>query len=148
MDEPTDGLDPVSRVRVKDIIRALSQRNVGVLMNSHLVDETQSACESYAILHGGTIKERGRSESLRSEVSSWMIALTADGNDLREARQILKLPEADERGFMKAPASNIEELNAFIERARSHKLLLSALEPERHPIEDKLAAFSVGECKE
>ena len=45
MDEPTDGLDPVSGVRVKDIIRALSQRNIGVLMNSHLVDETQSACE-------------------------------------------------------------------------------------------------------
>ena len=43
---------------------------------------------------------------------------------------------------MKAPASNLEELNAFIEQARSHRLLLSALEPERHPIEDKLASFS------
>ena len=148
MDEPTDGLDPVSRVKVRDIIRALSQRNVGVLMNSHLVDETQSACESYAILHGGTIKERGRSESLRTQVSSWMIALSADAADLQKARQTLHLPDADERGFMKAPASNLEELNAFIEQARSHRLLLSALEPERHPIEDKLAAFSAGESKQ
>ncbi len=114
-------------------------------MNSHLVDETQSACESYAILHDGLIRERGRSESLRTEVSAWRIALTGNSDDLKSAKDALDLPNADERGFIKAPASNLDELNAFIENTRRHNLLLSALEPERHPIEDKLAAYSTRE---
>ena len=142
MDEPTDGLDPVSRVRVRDIIRALSHRNIGVLMNSHLVDETQAACESYAILHGGVIRERGRSEALRDEVSSWQVSFAKNDDILNEELSALNLPSPDERGFIQAPASTLEELNAFIQRAQQAGLLLSALEPERHPIEDKLAAFA------
>jgi len=142
MDEPTDGLDPISRVRVRDIIRKLSARNVGVLMNSHLVDETQAACESYAILHGGLIKERGRSEALRNDVSSWQISFAnlPEKNDL--ALETLGLSAPDDRGFLRAPASNLEELNILIKRAQDQGLLLSALEPERHPIEDKLAALA------
>lgn len=142
MDEPTDGLDPISRVRVRDIIRKLSSRNVGVLMNSHLVDETQAACESYAILHGGFIKERGRSEALQNEVSSWQISFANLGKDTASTLDSLALSPPDERGFVRAPASNLEELNIIIRRAQDQGLLLSAIEPERHPIEDKLAALA------
>lgn len=147
MDEPTDGLDPVSRVKVRDIIRELSSRNVGVLMNSHLVDETQAACESYAILHHGVIQERGRSETLREEVASWQVSFSNPPDSLKETLSRLNLPTTDERGFIRAPATSIEELNQFIALAQSSGLLLTALEPERHPIEDKLAALSSKEGK-
>jgi len=142
MDEPTDGLDPVSRVRVRDIVRELSAKNVGVLMNSHLVDETQAACESYAILHGGLIRERGRSDALRSEVSSWQVSFAKMSKGQEADLESLGLPTPDDRGFVRAPASSLEELNGFIRKAQDAGLLLSAIEPERHPIEDKLAALA------
>lgn len=142
MDEPTDGLDPIGRIMVRDIIREMGRRNIGVLMNSHLVDETQSACESYAILFEGEIQERGRSDALRSEVARWQISFHKDTPGHDDAFARLGLPPADERGFITAPADSLESLNEFIRRSQKEGLLLSALEPERHPIEDKLADYA------
>ncbi len=142
MDEPTDGLDPIGRIKVRDIIREMGRRNIGVLMNSHLVDETQSACESYAILFDGEIQERGRSDALRSEVARWQVSFHKDTPGYSEAFQRLDLSSADERGFVTAPADSLASLNDFIRRAQSEGLLLSALEPEQHPIEDKLAEYA------
>lgn len=52
LDEPTTGLDPEQRARVRGLLATLPP-SVGVLMSSHLVEDLAFLCERVVILHGG-----------------------------------------------------------------------------------------------
>lgn len=56
LDEPFAGIDPLSVVDIKKLIKQLSQRNIGVLITDHNVRETLDICErAYIISEGGVI---------------------------------------------------------------------------------------------
>src|SRR3954462_779387 len=45
LDEPTDGVDPVGRREIRDILDGLTGKGVTVFINSHLLSEVESFCE-------------------------------------------------------------------------------------------------------
>ncbi|HVP42547.1 MAG TPA: ATP-binding cassette domain-containing protein [Terriglobales bacterium] len=56
LDEPTTGLDPVSRVAVWEMITALKQkRNLTVLLTTHYMDEADRLCDRIAIVDHGRL---------------------------------------------------------------------------------------------
>ena len=59
LDEPTSALDPVGRRVVRDLLRNLREREVAVVLSSHLLSEVELVCDRVAILVGGRIVARG-----------------------------------------------------------------------------------------
>ena len=59
LDEPTSALDPVGRADVRDIVLALRQRGVAVLLNSHLIGEVERVCDRVVILDRGRVAASG-----------------------------------------------------------------------------------------
>ncbi len=59
LDEPTSALDPVGRVDVRDIVLALRERGVAVLLNSHLIGEVERVCDRVVILDHGRVAASG-----------------------------------------------------------------------------------------
>jgi ABC-2 type transport system ATP-binding protein len=59
LDEPTSALDPVGRRVVRDLLRRLREREVAVVLSSHLLSEVELVCDRVAILVGGQIVARG-----------------------------------------------------------------------------------------
>ena len=58
LDEPFAGVDPISVIDIKRIIRQLQQRNIGILITDHNVRETLDICErAYIVAHGEIITE-------------------------------------------------------------------------------------------
>lgn len=55
LDEPFAGVDPLSVIDIKRIIRHLAQRNIGVLITDHNVRETLDICERAYIVNDGSI---------------------------------------------------------------------------------------------
>lgn len=52
LDEPTNGLDPRGRIEILDLIKEISsQRNVSVLLSSHLLPDVQHVCDRVVVLH-------------------------------------------------------------------------------------------------
>src|SRR5438067_8548079 len=51
LDEPTDGLDPLGRVFVRDLVVRLRASGKTVFLNSHLLSEIESVCDRILILH-------------------------------------------------------------------------------------------------
>ncbi len=59
LDEPTSALDPLGRVDVRDIVLALKERGVAVLLNSHLIGEVERVCDRVVILDRGRVAASG-----------------------------------------------------------------------------------------
>src|SRR5262245_61115467 len=57
LDEPTTGLDPVSRVAVWEMLRKIkSERDLTVLVTTHYMDEADKLCDRIAIVDHGQLK--------------------------------------------------------------------------------------------
>lgn len=77
LDEPTAGLDPVQRIRLRKVLATLS-RSRQVILSTHLVEDVQQLAQEVLILHRGTaawsgtvadLTERGRSRGKEAHVS-------------------------------------------------------------------------------
>lgn len=64
LDEPFAGVDPISVGDIKDVISALKERGIGVLITDHNVRETLSICEKAYIVSEGAIIAEGSSEDI------------------------------------------------------------------------------------
>lgn len=64
LDEPFAGVDPISVNDIKEIIRDLSKRNIGVLITDHNVRETLDICEIAYIVNEGAILAEGDPDSI------------------------------------------------------------------------------------
>jgi ABC-2 type transport system ATP-binding protein len=60
LDEPTDGVDPVGRRDIREILNRLTGTGVTVFINSHLLSEVESFCDHVAILHKGRLALEGK----------------------------------------------------------------------------------------
>lgn len=58
LDEPTVGLDPGQRLRVREVIQSAG-RDRPVIMSTHLMEDVQHLATSVAVLVGGTIRYHG-----------------------------------------------------------------------------------------
>ena len=68
LDEPFAGVDPISVNDIKDIIRTLKDRGIGVLITDHNVRETLAICErAYIVSEGSVIAEGTPQEILENE---------------------------------------------------------------------------------
>ena len=66
LDEPFVGVDPISVNDIKQIIRDLSARNIGILITDHNVRETLDICELAYIVNEGSILATGDPSSILS----------------------------------------------------------------------------------
>jgi lipopolysaccharide export system ATP-binding protein len=66
LDEPFAGIDPISVIDIKRIIRHLRDRGIGVLITDHNVRETLDICERAYIVSEGTIIAEGSPHAILS----------------------------------------------------------------------------------
>lgn len=66
LDEPFAGVDPISVNDIKDIVRHLKERGIGVLITDHNVRETLDICETAYIVSEGHIIAQGDAETILS----------------------------------------------------------------------------------
>lgn len=59
LDEPTDGVDPVGRKEIREVLRGLSNDGATIFLNSHLLQEIELVCENVAILTNGVVRRTG-----------------------------------------------------------------------------------------
>jgi ABC-2 type transport system ATP-binding protein len=59
LDEPTDGIDPVGRRQIRDVILDAARAGATVFLNSHLLAETEKVCDHVAVLHQGQVVKSG-----------------------------------------------------------------------------------------
>jgi ABC-2 type transport system ATP-binding protein len=59
LDEPLDGLDPLGRREIKNIILRLKERGKTVFFNSHILYDTEEICDEIGVIHEGKLLYAG-----------------------------------------------------------------------------------------
>ena len=65
LDEPFEGIDPVTSRTIKDILHSLQQRGVTLVLTSHILEVVEKLCPLIAILDEGRLKGFGTLDELR-----------------------------------------------------------------------------------
>jgi ABC-2 type transport system ATP-binding protein len=66
LDEPTVGVDPQSRVRLLDLVRAEARAGTCVIYTTHYMEEAEALCDRLAIMDHGKVVAAGTLTELRS----------------------------------------------------------------------------------
>lgn len=75
LDEPTDGVDPVGRREIREMMTELKKRGITIFLNSHLLGEVELICDKVAILQNGHVAQEGDIATLTRAQGIFLIGL-------------------------------------------------------------------------
>jgi drug efflux transport system ATP-binding protein len=94
LDEPTGGVDPVSRREFWELIDALSASGVTVLVTTHYLDEAEH-CHRLAIIHAGRLAAIGTTAELRHVFAGRPIVEIHGSDPVAAMRVLDAMPEVE-----------------------------------------------------
>ncbi|MCY1055515.1 ABC transporter ATP-binding protein [Nannocystis sp. SCPEA4] len=134
LDEPADGLDPLARRQLREVLRQVAAEGVGIVISSHILRELDGFCDAVAVIQQGKLEVHGPVDEVinRYEVGRRLhevqvtrglvraIEILRKHEGLVEA--ILPLhkgepqpdPEKDERGLLRVRIHGSEERAAHL----------------------------------
>jgi len=78
VDEPTTGLDPEERIRFRNLLTRISERDVVIILSTHIVGDISSTCTDMALMNKGLLAFKGSPELLIDQARNnvWRIDAT------------------------------------------------------------------------
>lgn len=148
LDEPTDGLDPLQRDAMLELISKVSREfGISVLLSSHHLDEVERLCDAVVILHEGVVAAAGRLADLRVHGDRGVVSVTFDDTPERvravlddvvaEGVEVLPL----DREVLLRGRADLPDLLTRV--AARHRVGLRAVGP--HPVSLEEVFLGVGE---
>ncbi|MBN2358959.1 MAG: ABC transporter ATP-binding protein [Deltaproteobacteria bacterium] len=142
LDEPTDGIDPLGRAHMRELLRAAGQRGATIFLNSHLLNETERLCDHVAILDRGRLRLSGPLDVVRAERAFRVRFATASDLDQRALDCGFDVDEeARGRGLSESfsfAGSEAADLSAALQRALAAGLVVREVLPKLKDLETVL----------
>ncbi len=136
LDEPTDGVDPVGRREIRDLLREEASRGAAILLNSHLLSEIEMTCDRVAVLRKGKSVASGRIADLTTQGFTYRFVGTGVDEALLGAFRDSGALAERVNGHVKLTARDAGHLNALVDAARARGVLVTELTPLRSTLED------------
>lgn len=135
LDEPTDGVDPIGRKEIRDILNNLKDRGTTIFLNSHLLSEVELICDKVAILNKGLLIKSGRVDDITS-VSDNYLFITSDIEDNILNKLLVNFKAIiSGRNEFNYNTNNIDELNKLIDFLRQNGVLIHSINREKNTLE-------------
>ena len=139
LDEPTDGLDPVGRSQVRDIMRELKDQGCTVFLNSHLLQEVEMVCDHVAILSRGQLKYVGSVDDF-TQADERFVSLEVLGteHDVRlclDRHTITSCGVLGEKAKVDLEIKGQSEVDAIVDALRQQQISVVSVTPHRNSLE-------------
>lgn len=80
LDEPTAGMDPISRRQMWNLLRQLNERGLTIMLTTHYIEEAQSLCGRVALMDKGKLQEVNTPDVLIQKLGAYAVdEISADG---------------------------------------------------------------------
>lgn len=155
LDEPTDGVDPVGRRDIRNVLVELKSRGKTVFLNSHLLSELEMVCDRVAILVQGLVSSQGTIDELTVEQRRYHVEIEAENAARAEEAYRAALPGvfgADGEGrfgelrlSLKGPnlvigTADAPPIQPILDSLRRAGVAIRAVRPHRPSLEDLFMA--------
>lgn len=138
LDEPTDGVDPVGRKEIRDVLVEMKQRGTTVLLNSHLLSEAEMVCDRVSILVQGRMAMEGTLDELTIGQRRFEIECGAEGVDARSLTCESPLSVAGR--VVRVETEEAEVVQPVIDGLRARGVVIRSVRAIRPSLEDLFIA--------
>lgn len=116
LDEPTSGVDPVSRRNFWDLIYGMAKGGTTIFVTTHYMDETEY-CDRLALIYRGKIIAEGRPDELKKKYMTRDV-LEIEVDRVVEAMEMLERKNIDAAIFGSLLHSTVEKADIMVPRIR------------------------------
>lgn len=147
LDEPVNGLDPMGIVEVRELLLKLNrERNLTILISSHILSELYQLASDYIIIHRGNILEKLTLEELDKKCTSYIVMQAEDkaaAKNVLTELGITQIEDGNNDYFRCRADYDVKEVaRALMER----KILLTHFSVQTDSLEDYFVKLIGGEC--
>jgi len=136
LDEPTDGIDPVGRREIRDLLKELRDRGKTIFLNSHLLSEVERVSDEVAILKNGRLLQKGTVEDFISVKQQYTLQLGEGYETLQRLCKELNIPLLSQNGSFILSGVDDAQLNHLIDKLREEKAVIRGIIPRKITLED------------
>lgn len=122
LDEPTEGLDPVQRDEIRNLIKELSKETT-ILLSTHVLQEVRAMCNNVIVINKGKVVASGKPENLSVKKG---YRLQLEGADIKE--KLSKLLSKDD--ILKIDKEEKGKKNIYIQSSEELRPQISKLATE------------------
>jgi ABC-2 type transport system ATP-binding protein len=136
LDEPTDGVDPVGRREIREMLADLKTQGVTIFVNSHLLGEVELICDRVAILERGEVIRLGTMTELTQQRGVFVLGLAPGQEFPRDEVQRLGY-QVDRAGpLWEISLTDGQTIDAVVKLVHERGLNLRHLMEKRVTLED------------
>jgi ABC-2 type transport system ATP-binding protein len=145
LDEPTTGLDPVSRKTIWEEVRALNDAGTTVFLTTQYLEEADQLADNVGIIDNGRIVAEGTPEALKSDIGNPHIRLQLEAGSIAEAERAVSqvgklLPPVDGKTVLVEVAEGAAEIPAVVRALDEAGIAVGALELVHPTLDDVFVA--------
>jgi ABC-2 type transport system ATP-binding protein len=136
LDEPTDGVDPIGRKEIRDILLELKKQSKTIFLNSHLLSEVEMITDRVGILNKGKLLREGTVSELTEKKEEYLLsvdenAVVSSIDDINN-KIITKLND----GRYSLRVSDAAELNKIIDGLRNKGIMINEIIKHKNTLEE------------
>ncbi len=137
LDEPTDGVDPIGRKEIRDILSNLKDEGKTIFLNSHLLSEVELTADRVAILNNGELIQEGSVEELTTTREKYKIITEKDLTDsfIKEHLGEFEI-SFSAKNTINVNVSGTNNLNELIDIIRQNNLNILSIDQQKNTLED------------
>jgi ABC-2 type transport system ATP-binding protein len=136
LDEPTDGVDPVGRREIRELLMQLKGEGKTIFLNSHLLGEVELITDRVAILDKGEMIRQGTTQELTQQRGLFVIGLAEGQQFPREEVANLGCEVTRNEGLWEVTMKDGQNIDAVVDLLRARGLSLRHLTEKRQTLED------------
>jgi ABC-2 type transport system ATP-binding protein len=145
LDEPTTGLDPVSRKTIWEEVRELNDDGTTVFLTTQYLEEADRLADNVGIIDNGRIVAEGTPEELKADIGHPHIRLQIAEGSIAEAERAVSrigslLPPVDGRTVLVEVANGAAEIPGVVRALDEAGVAVGALELVHPTLDDVFVA--------
>jgi ABC-2 type transport system ATP-binding protein len=146
LDEPTDGVDPIGRKEIRDMLLNLKAQGTTIFLNSHLLSEVEMICDRVAILNKGKVVRIGTIAELTSQNLAYDIQLSSFlPDDIRGRLQATNFAIEFKETRITVSLQDKSELNSIIDILRAGGIGIEGMTQQKTSLEEYFIQLVKGE---
>ncbi|TDI95111.1 MAG: ABC transporter ATP-binding protein [Caldithrix sp.] len=136
LDEPTDGVDPIGRKEIREVLLHFKEEGKTIFLNSHLLSEVEMICDEVAILDKGRLIRHCTVKELTSPSKTFRIQTSKVTKTLLAGLKPHTIEMDQQNSSIQVTVASQKNLNAIIDHLRKNDIDIKGVVPHKQSLEE------------